>query len=78
MRPLSCSTGQGGGSFAQHLSNTLGVPVRAPNDVLWATPTGRMYVSGMITRTDPFTGTVVREPVLPPTGTFGDFTPGQR
>ena len=45
IRLLSCSTGRCGSSFAQNLSNRLGVTVRAPSDLLWAYPNGRMVVA---------------------------------
>lgn len=78
VRLLSCSTGEGSGSFAQNLSNKLGVPVRAPSDVLWAWPNGAMRVSGMRTVVNPVTGATVRQPVWPPNGSWRDFTPGGR
>jgi hypothetical protein len=76
VRLLSCSTGQGSRSFAQNLANKMRVPVRAPDDVLWAYPNGQMHVSKMVTKVDQYTGVVSREPVWPPTGGWRDFTPG--
>lgn len=40
IRLLSCSTGASPDGFAQHLANALGVPVYAPNNVLWVAPDG--------------------------------------
>ncbi len=47
IRLLSCSTGKQNGDdycFAEELANALGVEVRAPNDVLFVTPNGNIYV----------------------------------
>ena len=47
IRLLSCSTGAVNGDdycFAEELANTLGVVVKAPNDTLYITQNGRMYV----------------------------------
>lgn len=46
VRLLSCSTGSAAGKFAQNLANKLGVPVKAPTDILWAQPNGVYYVAG--------------------------------
>ncbi len=35
IRLLSCSTGMDPFGFAQNLANKLGVPVKAPNNILW-------------------------------------------
>jgi hypothetical protein len=43
---LSCLTGSDAGQFAQDLANKLGVPVKAPTDLLWAEPNGNYYVAG--------------------------------
>ena len=45
IRLLSCSTGQIDSGFAQNLANKLKVPVIAPTDILWATPSGKYYVA---------------------------------
>ena len=46
IRLLSCSTGSSTGHFAQDLANNLGVPVKAPTDILWAWPQGGYRVAG--------------------------------
>ena len=45
IRLLSCSTGGSGTGFAQNLSNKLKVEVKAPSDLLWAYPDGKMVVA---------------------------------
>lgn len=50
VRLLSCSTGlstDGSYCFAEELANALGVPVRAPNDVLFISQNGVLKV-GMV------------------------------
>lgn len=47
IRMLSCSTGKQSGDaycFAEELANALGVEVKAPNDTLFISATGNMYV----------------------------------
>ena len=44
IRLLSCSTGKIDNGFAQNLANKLGVPVKAPTDILWVKPSGKYYV----------------------------------
>lgn len=47
IRLLSCSTGQQEGDnycFAEELANALGVEVKAPNDMLYIYPSGKMQV----------------------------------
>lgn len=47
IRLLSCSTGQQEGDdycFAEELANALGVEVKAPNDILFIRPNGRMSI----------------------------------
>lgn len=47
IRLLSCSTGAANGDdycFAEELANALGVAVKAPNDMLYIMPSGRMYI----------------------------------
>lgn len=44
IRLLSCSTGKIDNGFAQNLANKLGVPVKAPTDVLWVNSSGHYYV----------------------------------
>lgn len=45
IRLLACNTGAELGGFAQNLANKLGVPVRAPNNTLWAYPNGRYVIA---------------------------------
>jgi RHS repeat-associated protein len=44
IRLLSCETGNLPNGFAQNLANKLGVPVQAPNDIIWAFPNGRLTI----------------------------------
>lgn len=46
LRLLSCSTGMMKYGFAQGLADRLGVPVKAPSDLLWANPNGTYFVAG--------------------------------
>jgi hypothetical protein len=45
IRLLSCSTGKLPDEFAQNLADTLGVLVKAPNDLLWVWQDGRYLVA---------------------------------
>ena len=45
IRLLSCSTGMDPDGFAQHLANKLNVTVWAPNDLIWAYPSGRHIIA---------------------------------
>jgi uncharacterized Zn-binding protein involved in type VI secretion len=45
IRMLSCDTGKGAGSFAQNLSNKMGVPVEAPTELVWTYPNGQKFVA---------------------------------
>lgn len=45
IRLLSCNTGKLDTGFAQNLANKLGVPVKAPTEMLWVTPSGKHYVA---------------------------------
>lgn len=45
VRLLSCSTGSNAGKFAQDLANKLGVPVKAPTELLWAFGDGTYRVA---------------------------------
>jgi hypothetical protein len=44
IRLLSCSTGKGPNSLAQNLANKMGVPVEAPDELLWVWPRGQTAV----------------------------------
>lgn len=46
IRLLSCETGKDPSGFAQNLANKLGVPVKAPTEILWAYPNGAHLVAG--------------------------------
>lgn len=45
IRLLSCNTGSSKTGFAQNLANKLGVPVKAPDNLLWAYPNGKMIIA---------------------------------
>ncbi|MFI0990496.1 RHS repeat-associated core domain-containing protein [Streptomyces exfoliatus] len=45
VRLISCNTGCDGATAAQNVSNSLGVEVLAPSEVVWAFPNGRLRVS---------------------------------
>ena len=50
IRLLSCSTGvkiNGDYCFAEELANALGVPVEAPNDLLFINHDGSIYVGAL-------------------------------
>jgi hypothetical protein len=61
VRLLSCGTGCLPEGFAQNLANKLGVPVSAPNDIIWAWPNGELSIGP-----DEFTNS----------GSFVTFVPG--
>ena len=61
IRLLSCETGCLPRGFAQNLSNKLGVPVSAPNDIIWAYPDGQLTIGQWPTSN---------------TGSFINFLPG--
>jgi len=46
IRLLSCNTGSSPNGFAQNLANKLGVPVSAPNKLLWSDENGKHKVAG--------------------------------
>lgn len=45
IRLISCNTGSDPSGFAQNLANKLGVPVTAPNNIVWVYPNGNMIVA---------------------------------
>lgn len=45
IRLLSCNTGILPNGFAQHLANKLNVVVWAPNNIIWAYPSGRHIIA---------------------------------
>ncbi len=45
IRLLSCNTGSAPDGFAQNLANKLGIPVKAPNNLLWAYSNGVLIVA---------------------------------
>jgi hypothetical protein len=73
---LACAARFARGST--NLANKMGVPVRAPDDVLWSWPNGATRVSEMEAVTNPVTGQTVQQPKWPPTGSWRDFSPGPR
>ena len=46
IRLLSCNTGSKANGLAQNLANKLGVPVSAPNKLLWCDEYGRHSIAG--------------------------------
>ncbi len=48
VRLLSCNTGSIENGFAQNLANALGKPVYAPNNFIWATPSGKHFIAGRL------------------------------
>jgi len=44
---MSCNTGAGDDSYAQHLARELDAPVRAPDQFLWIWPSGATKPAGM-------------------------------
>jgi len=62
IRLISCYTGCLPDGFAKNLSNKLGVDVWAPNDLIWARPSGRLSIGP-----DQYTNS----------GRFIKFTPGE-
>lgn len=72
IRLLSCSTGKLDNGFAQNLANKLNIPVKAPTDILWATPAGTHYVASGILHN----GRLVND--LTHKGTFKTFYPQRR
>jgi hypothetical protein len=70
VRLLSCSTGSSHSGFAANVSSELSVFVLAPNDTLWVTRSGQLFVSRK------FVDALGRSrPVIPPTGGFVPFKP---
>ncbi len=47
IRLLSCNTGSLKNGFAQQLAKKLNVNVYAPNNYLWAFPSGKLSINGM-------------------------------
>ena len=47
IRLLSCNTGSLKNGFAQQLARKLNVAVYAPNNYLWAFPSGKLSINGM-------------------------------
>lgn len=47
IRLLSCNTGSCATGLARNLSNKLGVPVIAPNNLIWATQNGRLSIGAL-------------------------------
>ena len=45
---LSCNTGSIENGFAQNLANALGKPVYAPNNYIWAFPSGKHFIAGRL------------------------------
>ena len=69
IRLLSCETGMGVNSFAQHLANKMNVTVWAPNYLVWALPTGKYFVAPRSKNNPKYPDSVIR-------GKFYPFYPG--
>jgi hypothetical protein len=69
VRLLSCNTGSSPNGFAQNLANKLGVPVTAPNKLLWSDAYGNTSVAAR-SKTNP------RYPSKNDVGYFVTFYPG--
>lgn len=69
IRLLSCNTGSSKTGFAQNLANKLGVPVMAPDKLLWSDNKGKTVVAGR-SRTNP------HFPSTTDKGNFITFYPG--
>lgn len=73
IRLLSCNTGSLSDGFAQNLANKLNVTVYAPNDTLWAWPSGYHAIAApRPSRAHP--GRM--EPDMTRRGRFVQYTPG--
>jgi hypothetical protein len=74
VRLMSCETGQGPNPFAQQLSDRLGVPVTAPDQLAWSDATGVDFVSsqgGVDLNGNPI-------PTVPHDGSWITFTPNPK
>jgi len=67
IRLLSCHTGEQAGGLAQNLANKLGVPVKAPDNILWVWPHGKFVVGPV----DP--ATIGKKTLLPDMKNLGGF-----
>lgn len=73
IRLLSCDTGACDSGFAQNLANKMGVPVKAPTNLVWAYGDGQMVVAprASLDKKSPLYNT----PDLSKKGTFKVFIP---
>ncbi|WP_259758239.1 hemagglutinin repeat-containing protein [Pseudomonas sp. GCEP-101] len=76
IRLLSCETGACDAGFAQNLANKMGVPVKAPTDLVWAYGDGRIVVAPRASL-DP-SSVLFNVPDLNRQGKFKIFTPGKK
>lgn len=67
---MSCDTGACDAGFAQNLANKMGVAVKAPTNLVWASGDGKMVVA-------PRSSLNQNLPDLSNLGTFKAFTPGK-
>ncbi len=74
IRLLACNTGACSTGFAQQLADALGVNVTAPNKFIWASPGGKLSVSGATPVSGPG-GTSVLRPNPNDPGAFVTFRP---
>jgi filamentous hemagglutinin len=75
IRLLSCDTGACDAGFAQNLANKMGVPVKAPTNLVWAYGNGMMVVAPR-TSSSP-SSPLFNVPDLKNQGTFKVFNPGK-
>lgn len=68
IRLLSCNTGSDAGQFAQNLANKLGVPVKAPTDLLWTLDNGVYFVAKGLNGS-------IKKPDMTKRGRFKTFYP---
>ena len=75
IRLLSCDTGACDAGFAQNLANKMGVPVKAPTNLVWAYPNGMMVVAPRASSSP--SSPLFNHPDMANQGTFKVFNPGK-
>ncbi|MFD8148439.1 hypothetical protein [Streptomyces sp. NPDC059708] len=73
IRLMSCETGQGEDSFAQQLSDKLGVPVTAPTELAWSDAEGNSWVASGV-----FDEYGDMQSTWPPDGEWVTFKPNSK
>ncbi|WP_221733461.1 hypothetical protein [Pseudomonas baetica] len=61
--------------FAQNLANKMGVPVKAPTNLVWANPNGMMVVAPRASSSP--SSPLFNHPDMANQGTFKVFNPGK-